>query len=232
MAPLLDVAAPTFRRYADRHGYELRLDRSLDDTAAVADPRARARVRWEKVRLLRSLLPDHEVVFWLDADAVVCRDDRDVVEDLPPGRFQGLVLETFPDRTNPNTGVWVLRNVPAALRFLDAVLDVGQLEHSWADQAAVCHLLGWDLGDRHGHGARRARVSPFLAGTAWLPGEWNTVGGTAAVRPRVAHFPGLPLAERLAAMRRAAAVSARPGAPGTPPRGRRRAARGARRGRG
>lgn len=211
MAPLLDVAAPTFQRFARRHGYDLLLDRELDDAAGDRDGRARARARWHKPGLLRTLVPAYDLVVWIDADAVILRADRDIAEDLPRDCFQGLVLETFPDRRNPNTGVWVLRGGSDAGAFLDAVLGLGQLDHSWADQATVCRLLGWELGDRHGAGARPARPSGYLAGTAWLPADWNRVRPSETARIR--HFAGMALPTRLEAMRRVVAQGCETPAP-------------------
>jgi hypothetical protein len=200
MAPLLELSARTFRAYARRHGYRLELY-DLHDDRDRSSAAVRA-AKWRKVALLRSALDRAEVVLWLDADTVVRRFDRDVADELPRSSFQGLALEHFPDRWNPNTGVWVLRGGPAARAFLDEVGQTGQLPHSWADQATVCQLLGWDLGDHHGHGARPRRHSPHRAGTCWLDPTWNHVGAHDR-SARIRHYAGQPLSERRARMERA-----------------------------
>jgi hypothetical protein len=193
MAPLLALTRPTFEAFARRHGYQVELH-DLDDDHERSHPEVR-RAKWRKVELLTGALQRADVVVWIDADAAVTRFDRDIADDLPARAFQGLVLERFPGRVNPNTGVWVLRRGDAAQAFLDAVSHVGQLAHSWADQATVCHLLGWELGDFHGHGARPVRATPYAESTAWLAPTWNVVGHD---RPdaRIRHVAGRPLDER------------------------------------
>ena len=200
-----------------RHGYDVVVHRLQDDPHRTSA--AVRRAKWAKVELLAAALDAADIVLWLDADAMVVDDVEDPSTHLVPGRFQGrpgpfqgpgpfqaLAIETFTDRENPNTGVWLMRRDDRSRSFLAEVLRVGQLRHSWADQATVCQLLGWDLGDHHGHGARRVRTTAFSDGTAWLPPEWNVTsaaqGGESVARPvRIRHFAGLPLEERAARMR-------------------------------
>ncbi|MDP8969925.1 MAG: hypothetical protein M3N52_05425 [Actinomycetota bacterium] len=197
---LLRCSEPTYRRFAAEHGYELVIDRAVDDAAATSDLQARRDARWRKVDLLIDALGCFELVIWVDADAMFRRFDRDIAADVPDGCFQAFVLEQLPTRFNPNTGVWALRRDPQSLCFLREVQRIGQLDHSWTDQAAVCKALGWSLGDFHGHGAKPAHPSPFLARTGWLPPEWNAVGMAAPWPPRVRHFAGMDLDRRLQRM--------------------------------
>jgi hypothetical protein len=155
---LHDLALPTFRRWADRWGWDVRAV-DLPSDGAGADPAAQA-AKWAKTGLLRQALHEHELALWLDADVLLLRDDEDVAEHLLPGSFQALVLEQVPRerRVNPNTGVWLLRSCPAAFAFLDAVDALGQQPGPWADQGAVLTALGWDRGDERYHGARPGPV--------------------------------------------------------------------------
>lgn len=198
MAPLLAHSLPTFERYAAAHGYDVHVE-PIDDHVGIADPSARRAARWQKIDLLWASLSRHRLVLWMDADAMFLRFDRDIADDLPPTCFQGLVLESLPTRTNPNTGVWLLRSGRSASAFLDEVLERGLQEHSWADQATVCAALGWNLGDHHGHGARWSRSTQHDAGTAWLPVQWNPVGRPVA-DARVLHCAGAPIEDRVGLM--------------------------------
>jgi hypothetical protein len=199
--PVLRLSLPTHRTFASAHGYELRVDRSVDDTAAIADPSRRKEARWRKVEIIKQALSCFDVVLWVDADAMFCRFDRDILEDLPPGYFQGLVLEECSARVNPNSGVWLLRADARSTLLLEDVTAIGQLDHSWADQAALCAALGWDIGDVHGHGARPVIRSPHLFGTAWLPTSWNSVSPFSTAGTRVRHFPGMSVEARVSAMK-------------------------------
>lgn len=193
MAPLLALSARTFQAYAYRHGYDLEVHAIRDDGDRSSDLVRAA--KWRKVSLLRSALDRADIVLWIDADAAIRRFDRDIADELPTDSFQGLVLERFTDRCNPNTGVWLLRGSGSARCFLDDVLATGQLAHSWADQATVCHLLGWELGDHHGRGARPRRTTRHRAGTTWLDRTWNDVGAEDGAA-RIRHLAGRPLDER------------------------------------
>lgn len=193
MRPLLALALPTFERFAADHGYRLEVA-DLDDGDGSREGRRQA--RWSKISLLRRAVAGGGPVLWVDADAMICRFDRDIAEDVGQGSFQGLVLERFPTRINPNTGVWFLRGDERSAAFLDAVSDVGLVDHAWTDQAAVCGALGWSLGDYHGHGARPARPSAFRDGTAWLHRSWNALSELPEEQDRIRHDAGLPLEVR------------------------------------
>jgi len=164
MRKALDLALPTHRRFARQHGYRLIVDYSLDDETGRRDPRARRLPRFQKLPIVMHALRAFDLVLWVDADAMVCAFDRDVAADLPAHCFQGLVLECRSERVNPNSGLWLLRNTEEAHAFLHLVACMGDVGHSWADQAAVCTALGWDLGDHHGHGARPRGHLPTWSG--------------------------------------------------------------------
>lgn len=169
---LHELALPTFERYAKAWDYSVRaVDLATDGTAA--DPSAQ-RAKWAKVRLLREALDEHDLVFWVDADVLLLRNDEDIADHLHADAFQALHLEQVPTehRVNPNTGVWLLRG-PEAEAFLDAVDEAGPQPGPWADQGAVLVALGWDRGDDRYRWARPGVGNRFLAGTSWLPGGWN-----------------------------------------------------------
>lgn len=170
---LHDLALPTFRRYAERWGYEVQAeDLPVDGNGADL---AAQRAKWHKIGLLRQALGQHRVVVWLDADVLLLRQDEDVAALLRPRSFQGLALEQVPweQRVNPNTGVWVLRSCPAAVAFLQAVEAAGPQPGPWSDQGAVLAALGWDRGDEQYRGARPGVGNAFTRRTTWLPHRWN-----------------------------------------------------------
>lgn len=171
---LHDLALPTFRRYAQAWGWRvLAEDLEADGTGADAEAQA---AKWCKTRLLRAALVEHPLALWLDADVLLLRADDDIAQHLHPTAFQAFVLEQVPaeHRTNPNTGVWLLRSGRRARAFLDAVDRLGPQPGPWADQGAVLAALGWDRGDARYHWARPGRGGAFLDGTSWLPPAWNT----------------------------------------------------------
>ena len=170
---LLDLSLPSFERFADRWGYDLRVEElPYDGEAADADAQ---RAKWTKIRLLREALDDYSLALWVDADVLLRRYDEDVADHLHPDHFQALVLEHVPyeHRINPNTGVWLMRSGPTASGFLDAVEAAGPQPGPWADQGAVLAALGWERGDERYHWARPGAGNSYLAATSWLPVGWN-----------------------------------------------------------
>lgn len=197
MWPLLEVALPTFERYAAEHGYEVIVE-PVDD--APGDREAIRRALWTKIGMLRRAAARADVAVWMDADAMFCRFDRDLAEDLPPACFQAFAAEQAPGRANPSTAVWALRGGAEARAFLDQVETIGRLDHACSDQAAVCRALACSVGSLYDGSPNPLQTTAFMRRTGWLPHEWNPVGASARLPGRVRHFPGLPLRTRLLRM--------------------------------
>jgi hypothetical protein len=194
---LLDVTGPALERYADRHGYEVRV---VESRMAPTRP-----VSWEKVALLHALVDEYQLVCWVDADAVVLDTAPDVRREVDRARFLHLVEHRVDGERRPNAGVMVLHGGRLASRFLERVWDQHQLvHHKWWESAAVAHLLGY----RVGASMRPARPSAWRPLVGFLDRSWNSIPDDPAPRPHVAHFPGLPMSERLAALGNAVAVRA------------------------
>jgi hypothetical protein len=193
---LLGVTLPSMRRYADRHGYQVRVNRAA---------RADRPPPWTKVRLLQHALANFDLVLWVDADAVIVDGRHDIASCLLAGDFQAIVCNTTREGQVPNTGVWLLRRSALALDFLRRVWRCEQfVHHKWWENAAVAHLLGYEVGPPCAlHAATR-----YARATTWLPCKWNSVLDDAAPDPYIVHFAGLPLRERMArALNAAATVS-------------------------
>jgi hypothetical protein len=214
MLPLLkNYALPTFDRLARALDGDLRsVDLATDSSEYLAEEARRA--RWAKMDAIEQAFSDgYEEVLWLDADTLVVRCDDDPFRYLRADDFQGFVLEhnSIEARTNPNTGVWLIRNTPMARNFISDVRMIGELAGSnWSDQAAVAQALGWDSGGANHYGARPGRGNEFLRHTAVIPAPWNQLYVDMAdpsrncpvvPHPYVVHFAGMVvLAEREAAM--------------------------------
>lgn len=184
-AQLLELTLPSMCRFAERHGYDV-----LVGTGAESRGRPPA---WAKVPLLQRALARFDYALWLDADALVVRDDVDVVDELPPSAFQALAEHQTGQGRCPNTGVWLLRAGPDSKAFLEAVWgSAAYVDHPWWENAAVCDLLGYQAGPP----CELAHLSPFGRSTHWLPIIWNSIPGVPVERPRIVHLAGEPLDTR------------------------------------
>lgn len=199
MAGVLACSEPTFRQYAEKYGYDLLINRELNDGKEYASQETR-KSRWAKIDCVKSALATHDVVVWMDADAMITNFERDILEDLPADCFQALALELFPHRFNPQTGVWILRKDEMTTDFLAEVeknsLVPAIRDHVWSDQAGVSVALGWEIVDKSlsASGMSRARpvhYSKYLQRTGWLSPEWNPQGFAKTTETaRVIHFAG------------------------------------------
>jgi len=185
---LLALARPTFRAYADRHGYALDLRTEVLDGSRPAP--------WSKVVLLRRLLADHDEALWIDADALVVDPSRDLADEVPPDRFLALVQHRYGEALKPNTGVMLIRAGETADAFLDELWNATDLvEHRWWENAAVLRLLGYGLDP-----PRLEHPTPFFERTHFLGTEWNSIHDDPADAPRIRHYPGWSLKTRFALM--------------------------------
>jgi hypothetical protein len=190
-ARLLALAARSFKPYARRHGYELRLHTELVDPSRPAP--------WSKIVLLRELAADYDVLLWLDADLVIVDNSTDITCELENGRFLYMVEHQTKAGRMPNSGVMLLRGGAATADFLDDVYEQDDLiDHQWWENAAICRLLGYRL-DPPGPAA----PTPLLTDhTKFISPRWNSIPDSRARDPRIRHYPGYSLKVRGAFMTR------------------------------
>ena len=187
---LLALARRTFEPYAERHGYDLVLRTEPIDTTR---PPA-----WSKIRLLRELALDYDVLVWLDCDLMIVDGRADIAAELGDQHLLCLVEHEVGQGRMPNSGVMVLRGGEQAAAFLDDVwAQERYAEHRWWENAAICHLLGYGLDP-----PRPVRETPLLRATKLLSPRWNAIRDAPVRRARIRHYPGYSLKTRMAFMLR------------------------------
>jgi hypothetical protein len=187
---LLALSRRTFEPYAERHGYELVL---RTDTIDTTRPPA-----WSKIRLLRELALDYDVLVWLDCDLMIVDGRADIAAELDGEHLLCLVEHEFAGHRMPNSGVMVLRGGERAAAFLDDVWAQQQYaDHRWWENAAICHLLGYELDP-----PRPVRETPLLRATKLLSPRWNAIRDAPVRHARIRHYPGYSRKTRMAFMLR------------------------------
>lgn len=183
-AALLAITSPTFRGFAERHGYDLILR-----TSAATEVRP---VPWAKVPLILELLDAYDVVLWIDADAIVVDESQDIAGEIRPGRWMYLARSTTPEGLVPNTGVWMFTRCAESQAFLRAVDGhTAFINHAWWENAAVIDLLGYQFDP-----VRPGVENEYTSGVTYLDGSWNSTVVDPAPRPRIKHYAGLPYSVR------------------------------------
>ncbi len=154
---LLEIALPSFRRFADLHGYDLLV-------AELKQPLRRP-ASWLKLPVLKDALTEHEEAVWLDADIVVVDPADDF--PVPPSAWQALVVHATQAGEVPNLGVWVVRR--PMLAVLDRMWQMtGYIHHVWWEQAALTELMGY-----RGRPSRLVQPTELYERTCFLDAGWN-----------------------------------------------------------
>jgi hypothetical protein len=136
---------------------------------------------WYKLRVLRHVLPHHDYVLWVDADAMIV-GDADLREVIQPA-----TINIAKDDNGINHGVVAYKN---CLQSFDAILRMELMhdefkDHQWFEQAALMTFI--DELDVH--------YQPKLIWNAY-PRE---VSGFGDVCPQtlIVHWPGMSIEERV-----------------------------------
>jgi len=190
------LTIPRMAHYAKRHDFGFFVNQDPD----CGRPRG-----WIKIPVIRSMLEGQfDFVFWLDADALIVREDVNIlsaVDSRAHLQMSWLGPETTDWQAPPslvghfNAGILLIRVSRWSRRFFSEVWNVGDLGVGWGDQATILHLLGYD--NLIGLGSENP-ASPFRSRVTRLDPAWNSVPGIAmAPDPVVHHYAGMPHADRL-----------------------------------
>lgn len=178
---LLSVAAPTLLDYGERHGWDVVLS-----TEELAGGRAPS---WGKVPLIRELLADYDLVWWIDADALVVDSSVDIRDELLPDRHLHVVEHLFPWPSSfaASAGVMVWRAGARSEQLLDDL---------WADEryaqgypwenGALLDALGYTADPCFMHLDPTERIGHI----GLLSSAWNSVWSDPAPTPRIHHHGG------------------------------------------
>lgn len=200
---LMDVALPTYKEFARRHGYEVLAGSEDDYVGEIGLPPA-----WSKVYLLLDALKRYDEVVWFDCDLVVVNSS----EDFPPLKDDKLhsMVRHFENCSEvPNSGVWRLRRSVGGLGSEDLLHKVLELEvftnHGWWEQAALLTLMGYAVppeGSRFSETrCRCVRETKWYKACQFMRLCWNSHPSHRAEHPRIVHcsYPDMP--RRLEVMR-------------------------------
>lgn len=184
MAELQQIALPSLESFAAAQDYEL----------AIFEPTECQRpAGWLKVPALLTALTEYEEALWVDADVVITDPSEDVPIDADS--WQAMAVHHTQDGEVPNCGVWRLRQ-PMTAVLEEAWTMTQYTHHGWWEQAAICELLGYNVG-----------VAPIIfegatelyKRTTFLSPDWNSHPWDEGEHPRFRHATMHP--DRAAVMR-------------------------------
>ena len=188
---LLEIALPSFERFADIHGYDLFTD--------APEPSGRP-ASWDKLIVINALLEeDYHEVLWIGADLVIVDDSADIA--VPMTAWQAMAIHVTDDGVVPNCDFWLVRK-PMQPILAAAWAQTRRIHAPWWEQTAILSLMGANVDVR----PITWDPTPLYEHTHFLNPIWNWhVNDTSKVGdPRIRHATMLP--DRAAAMREWAAA--------------------------
>lgn len=154
----------------------------------IIPPEYSRKPSWFKVEAIQRHLKDHDVVFWIDSDAMILGE----LDILP--QLQEVPLNICRDSNGINHGIVAWRNCPesfTALRLMDNLYPTYQT-HKWYEQAALMSFV--NLVPHH-----------------ILPKHiFNAYPSDRTEDSQIVHFPGTPNNKRLRLMKQIAKENAIP----------------------
>jgi hypothetical protein len=189
-----DLSAKTLRFYAKRHSCAVRI---VSDLGNMERPAA-----WHRVQWIPELFDEgFDFVFWLDADALFLRFDRDIRELIQHGKDLYMVRHAYDSKVVPNTGVMLARNCRWSREFFRSMWNCNQyIHHRWWENAAAMKLLGYHRPLEEGEDIHNQEM---LKHVSFIGTEWNALPRICTVpNPIVHHYAGESLEVRLEGMTR------------------------------
>ena len=205
---LLDVALPTYQKFAANHRYDLIIGKKL-----TFFPPA-----WNKIPLLIDALTHYDEVVWFDCDLVVVNPN----EDFPPLGSDPTTGEYTQDKIHamvrhfedcsevPNSGVWRLRRLLDGDHYIkDLLHQIMTLEvfrnHGWWEQAALMTLMGYTVPPEGSEfpetKCRNVCRTQWYNMCQFMRLAWNSHPNYRAENPHIVHCSYPDMQRRLEVMR-------------------------------
>lgn len=199
---LLDVSLPTYKAFAQRHGYDMLVGGKMTDLPPA----------WNKVPLLLEALAQYTEAVWFDCDLVVV----DPSEDFPAMHSDSArgvytqdsvhsMVRHFEDNSEvPNSGVWRLTR--AALPLLEKMLELEVFrDHGWWEQAALMTLMGYTVPPQGSEfpktKCRCVYPTRWHRDCQFMRVKWNSHPNYRADCPRIVHCSYPHMLQRIEVMR-------------------------------
>lgn len=167
---LLNVALPTFYKYANLHNYDLFVP-SAEKLRSIVNAYNWTMDRptsWLKVPLVKYLLTLYDTVLWIDSDIVINKFDVDIFELSNKNSIQSFVTHNVPGfgSSIPNCGVWILNKYDLTFQLLNDIWNrTDCLDSGWWEQMANIVLMRWN--------ANGVGLSIYGQNSSELPFEFN-----------------------------------------------------------
>lgn len=154
---------------------------------------------WHRVKLIPALFDrGYEFVLWVDADAMFVDFDTNILSVVRPDKDLYLVEHYNPGFSQtkvPNTGVMLVRNTAWTRELFGRIWNMTEyVDHTWWENAAMIHLLGYRNLLNEGNFEPNAEM---LRHVEFLPESYNYLPTISQHGdPIILHYAGTPNAQR------------------------------------
>lgn len=132
---LLEIAKPSYKAWAHRHGYDFLVAEGIHPTRPPA---------WYKIPLLQTALCTYDEAVFIGADLVIVDGREDFSMEVPADAWQAMVNHHTGDGEVPNDDMWFCRKPMQPI--LEQVWEMTQwMHHGWWEQAALLELMGYKV---------------------------------------------------------------------------------------
>ena len=156
---LLDIARPSYKAFASRHGYDYIEPAEFSTTRPPA---------WYKIPLLRNALERYDEVIFIGADLVIVDGREDFSQTVPPEAWHAMVRHNTGDGDVPNDDMWFCRK-PMIPRLDEVWKNDKWLNHGWWEQASLLDLMGYHVQQP----THLIEPTELFHNTHWLETGWN-----------------------------------------------------------
>jgi|694.fasta_scaffold00036_72 hypothetical protein len=144
---LLQIALPSFYKYATKHNYDLFMP-SHEKVKAICnlfDWDHERPPSWLKIPILKYLLEieKYDLVLWLDSDIIINKTSKDIFDGFFESSYiQGLVFHQIPgiNFNVPNCGAWVLKQECISL-LNDIWNNKNSIDPLWWEQGSLIDVM-------------------------------------------------------------------------------------------
>jgi hypothetical protein len=142
---LLNIAIPTFNKYANKHNYDI----FVPSENFFSSETKQRHYSWWKIELIKRLFETYDRVLWIDADVLICDFSKDIFEDFEDDSHVGMVVHEVNIGSVPNCGVWLLDK--KCMEWFEDLWRHNNLPRSdgWWEQDAMLYKLGIDSGSNN-----------------------------------------------------------------------------------
>ena len=185
------LCVQSIKKYAETFNYDFCLLNNIKSERPAS---------WNKILIIQELFKkNYDFVFWVDADAIFIRFNRDIADEVVESKDLYLTKYYPPNGEIPNMGIFLIRKSDWSTQLLNNLWKMEKyINHYWWENSAFIDLCG--LVEKLPVDVKKTFTQPYsrsneklLNKIKFLGPIWNSWYGLTAKNPIINHYAALPL---------------------------------------